>query len=1169
MFAKIRGILAAPVFEDEDRSRKAKLLCTLSWILFVAATLRVVVCIISGHQMPARILLIGLLGPIGALCLASLRRVTLASLWLLCVTLAATNGLLYTGDGSHDTVLWVLPATFVVAVLLLPRPMFIIYTFFAITSALFLAYAELMGWLVNRFSSFVQPADLLSMAILLLMMAGGAYGLSHTMTMDFVRMRAAQQALTKSNEKLFRELETHRRIEAALHLSEERYRHLFELESDAIFLIDNATGQILEANTAASLLYGYTREELLCKTNRDLSDEAEETQRVTCETPVTAEHVVFIPFRRHRKKDGTAFPVEITGRFFTWQERPVHIAAIRDITERIRVEEALHESRMLYQDLVETAQDLIWQCDAEGCYTYLNPAWEGVLGYRPDEMLGKCFSDFQPPEYASRDRAKFSWAMAGHNVQGYETRFLGKDGREIILVFNIKTWQDERGNVRGTRGTAYDVTARKKIEDALRGSESRYRALFSNMAEGVCVHEMVYDADGKAVDYRILDVNPQYEILTGITQSMAMGRLATDLYGVSPPPYFDIYANVAASGRPTRFETYYPPMDKHFLISVFSPAPGSFATVFSDIGDRKRAEMALQDSNARLCAFNRAALALAQALNLDQVFDAISGELETLGLSCMLFPLDEAQTRLHMRYISYDPVLVAQIEELTGLTHGDYWVPVSAVDILRDIVWGHKATFIETAATALRQILPESHKQFADDISALVANVRSIGVPLLASEKVIAVLFVQSPKLTEADMLSITAFAHQVAASWHKVQLLQDLEHSLEELTHIQEQLLQSQKMEAVGRLAAGIAHDFRNLLTTIGLYAQMPLRKEKNLSEEAVRSLEIILGEAHRAGDLVQQILDFSRRALLKPQPLDLQAFLVEFLNVLRRTIPEDIRITLAAGTGEYLVEADPTRLQQALLNLAVNAQDAMPGGGELCFTLYELLTTPDNPSPVAEMPPGRWVCLAVTDTGTGMTEAVRAHLFEPFFTTKPPGLGTGLGLAQVYGTIRQHEGYIAVSTAFGHGTTFTLYLPLHVLAIEPVADGAGPLALIRGKGETLLLVEDDKMLRSAGQSILESLGYHVFVAENGREALSLYEAKKPIDLVITDFVMPEMGGKVLIRELRDITPDLRVLGITGYAAEEAAEDIQRMGFADVVHKPFDVERLAQVVRRVLDTPR
>ena len=387
------------------------------------------------------------------------------------------------------------------------------------------------------------------------------------------------------------------------------------------------------------------------------------------------------------------------------------------------------------------------------------------------------------------------------------------------------------------------------------------------------------------------------------------------------------------------------------------------------------------------------------------------------------------------------------------------------------------------------------------------------------------------------------------------------------ERKRLEEQLHRHERLATVGQLAAGIAHDFRNLLTTVILYAKIGLRKP-DLPPDLTQNLEAIISESNKAADLVQQILDFSSRAMVEMQPLDLKSLTAEVIDILQRTIPEAIHITLTTDTEEHatplMVQADPGRIEQALMNLALNAHDAMPEGGELRFELSRVQLGPEDEPPVVDMEPGDFACLSVADTGTGMTKEVQAHLFEPFFTTKEVGQGTGLGLAQVYGIVRQHEGYIGVETKIGKGTTFRIYLPATEAKEEVVEQE--PSAAPQGQGEMILLVEDNERLRKAGQELMEWLGYRVLTAANGREALEVYRSAGAVDLVITDVVMPKMGGKELVQELRNTVPNLKALGITGYTVKEVGEELKAAGFLDVIHKPFETDDLARVIRRAMD---
>jgi two-component system cell cycle sensor histidine kinase/response regulator CckA len=402
----------------------------------------------------------------------------------------------------------------------------------------------------------------------------------------------------------------------------------------------------------------------------------------------------------------------------------------------------------------------------------------------------------------------------------------------------------------------------------------------------------------------------------------------------------------------------------------------------------------------------------------------------------------------------------------------------------------------------------------------------------------------------------------------------QGIVRDLTERKRLEEQMRQQDRMAALGQLAGGIAHDFNNILTAIILYAEMLLNKP-SLHPDLAPRVESILDEAQEATLLVRQVLDFSRCSPMETRLVDLRAFIEENIDILQRTLPETICVLPEVGPDEYVVNADPTRLRQVLINLVTNARDAMPERGELRIGVSIVEVQPGGDPPVAEMQAGEWVCLAVSDAGTGMPHEVMSHLFEPFFTTKPRGEGTGLGLAQVYGIVKQHEGHTGVETEVGRGTTFRVYLPAQrVEEVEEVPQEEVASAAPRGKGETVLVAEDEKRVREMSQEILESLGYRVLMAANGREALEIYrsaeracpEQGRGIDLLLTDMVMPEMGGKELIQELRKTNPHLKAVAMTGYVLAEDLRELKEEGSLEVAYKPLSRSTLAQVVRRALD---
>ncbi len=382
-----------------------------------------------------------------------------------------------------------------------------------------------------------------------------------------------------------------------------------------------------------------------------------------------------------------------------------------------------------------------------------------------------------------------------------------------------------------------------------------------------------------------------------------------------------------------------------------------------------------------------------------------------------------------------------------------------------------------------------------------------------------------------------------------------------------QQTLERQTRLAAVGQLAAGIAHDFNNILTVVIAVAER-LQQDRTLAEGVRRKLSLVAQEGHRAGHLIRQILDFSRRSVAaEPQPLDLSGFLQEFIVLLQRLVPEHIVLTVVIDPGDHLVRADRIQLEQVLTNLVVNARDAMPSGGELRITLSRFTLPPSTLPPVAGMQPGDWVALSLSDTGVGMPAEVLQHVFEPFFTTKEPGSGTGLGLAQVYGLVQQHRGFIDVSSAVGLGTRFSIYLPAaggrQLPAPVPVREQPAPPVAAeeaRGHGETILLVEDDPAVRDTSSWLLEGLGYQVLQAQGGAEALRLYtEHRDKIWLVLMDLVMPGISGEALCKLLHEYDPSLAVIVVSGYPLRE--QDAQLRGATAWLQKPVDAEQLAAAV--------
>jgi C4-dicarboxylate-specific signal transduction histidine kinase len=381
----------------------------------------------------------------------------------------------------------------------------------------------------------------------------------------------------------------------------------------------------------------------------------------------------------------------------------------------------------------------------------------------------------------------------------------------------------------------------------------------------------------------------------------------------------------------------------------------------------------------------------------------------------------------------------------------------------------------------------------------------------------------------------------------------------------IQRRAQLQERLAAVGQLAAGIAHDFNNILGAIILYSEMALHTP-DLDPKNRERLTTIFQQAERAATLTRQILDFSRRTVMDQTPIDLATFLIETEELLSRTLREHIRIELDFADEHYVVNADPTRMQQIIMNLALNAQDAMPDGGDLRFELSRLRVVEGQLPPYRDMAPGPWVQLRVSDTGVGIPPEITAHIFEPFYTTKDPGDGSGLGLAQVYGIVKQHGGFIDVESHLGLGTTFIIYLPALEVEIER-PDVLPRFIPANGHRELILVVEDDEATLRAVNEILETLNYRVLSAKDGRQALNIIEHHNGgVDLVLSDLVMPEMGGVALYHELEDRKIDAKMIFMTGYPLGTGTRELLDHKKVTWLQKPIRSDTLAKVINDTLN---
>jgi hypothetical protein len=454
----------------------------------------------------------------------------------------------------------------------------------------------------------------------------------------------------------------------------------------------------------------------------------------------------------------------------------------------------------------------------------------------------------------------------------------------------------------------------------------------------------------------------------------------------------------------------------------------------------------------------------------------------------------------------------------------------------------------EFLAMTIKDIRP------SEDVSALLADMADRGGPGSPMPGV------WRHQTKDGTIIDVEITAGRVIMEGRRSALV--LAHDVTERRRLEERLTQAEKMEAIGRLAGGVAHDFNNLLTVISGYAELLLARPETTGRE---QLGEIAHAAEQAAALTRQLLAFSRRQVLHPRVLDLDEIVAGMEPMVRRIIGDDVNVGVRLAGNLPSVEADQAQLERVILNLAANARDAMPDGGRLTIETAAVELDEDYVVSRGDGTPGPNVLLAVSDTGVGMSDDVQRHLFEPFFTTKEPGAGTGLGLATVFGVVKQSGGSIYVYSEEGRGTTFKIYLPAAPGEVDADA-GAGDQGAEQGH-ETIVLVEDDESVRNLVRVMLESKGYTVLSAAGAEEAERLCaERAGDVDLLLSDVVMPEVNGRVLAERLSAVTPSLRVLFMSGYSDEAVYRHGEISPDASFIEKPFTDRTLARKVREVLD---
>jgi PAS domain S-box-containing protein len=524
--------------------------------------------------------------------------------------------------------------------------------------------------------------------------------------------------------------------------------------------------------------------------------------------------------------------------------------------------------------------------------------------------------------------------------------------------------------------------------------------------------------------------------------------------------------------------------------------------------------------------------------SFDQLKEQVKARTAELELSLSLTQASESQYRL---LFDSNPTPIFTYDD-TSLA----FVSVNEASVKR---YGYdKSEFLKLTLRDLA--LPEDLPRFLGQLAQLIPGAGHCGV--------------WRHRAKDGKFIELEITSHHILPQKIYLSLAVDVTERLS----LEAQLRQSQKMDSIGRLAGGIAHDFNNLLTVINGHASLLTAAEK-LTPKGSDSLKEIVEAGKRAGALTRQLMTFSRKQEFHPQVVDLNEVVNTIAKMLRRILGEDVALSVDFSPGLPSIKADLGMIEQVLLNLAVNARDAMPRGGQLTIRTSALALDSAAALQNPEATPGRFVCLTFSDTGRGIAPENVGRIFEPFFTTKEIERGTGLGLATVYGIVKQHQGWIAVQSRLGEGTTFQIYLPASTARSEALQMTATEQKVIGG-AELILVVEDEAPLLKLIQHILESLGYKVLCCSNGRQALDIWkEHRKKIDLLLTDLILPDgMAGTELARILQEAKPELKVLYTSGYDTERLAKELPRGTPVNLVQKPFHARKLAEMVFETLSAP-
>ena len=811
-------------------------------------------------------------------------------------------------------------------------------------------------------------------------------------------------------------------------------------------------------------------------------------------------------------------------------------AAGRDAGSRDRQQ----RRREVFDSIVDFA---IIVTDTDGRVAAWNAGAERTLGWTEQEMLGETLHRLFTPEDRASGQVEREMRQAMETGRANDERWHLRNGGERFWASGgLTPIHDPDGSPAGFVKVMRDETVPRLAREALGRSEERYRALFDAIDDGFCIIEFVDGPHGPLSDYIHIEANAGYARHTGISD--VTGLTLRQIAPGQADTWLALYGEVLRTGRPLRFEQEFEAVGRLIEVSaarVEPPERRQVSVLFRDITARKRAEAALRESEAVARQnIERVQLAMSAGAIIGTWFWDIQADRFTVDEGfAVAFGLDPALGREGF-----------SLEQVVATVHPDDREALAAAigeAIARGGSYAHQYR-VRRADGCYYWIEGNGRVDHAPD-----------GTPASFPGVLIDV----------EERRSVEAERDRAAAALRALNetLEQRVADRTAELMRAEEQLRQAHKMEAVGQLTGGLAHDFNNLLAGVsGALELIGVRMSQGRVADVEKYVVAAQGATRRAAALTHRLLAFSRRQTLDPRPTNVNALVNGMAELIQRTVGPGISVETVGAAGLWTALVDASQLENALLNLCINARDAMPDGGRI--TIETANKWIDRAAArTHDMPVGQYLSLCVTDTGTGMTPDVIAKAFDPFFTTKPLGQGTGLGLSMIYGFAQQSGGQVRIYSEAGQGTTVCIYLPRHYgdAAEEAAATGRDPAAGAEA-GETVLIVDDEPTVRMLVTDVLEELGYTAIEAADSVAGLKILRSDARIDLLISDVGLPGgMNGRQMAEAARQDRPGLKVLFITGYAENSVIGNGHLDPGMEVLTKPFAVDTLAARIREMV----